>query len=200
VTGTSALDALVEHEIAGLTNCPCGCARCRPGFARLEAAAPRQTRGGTGGRALPAWRGWTRPVSLAEIQQARLKARRTGEIPGWLRPFIATGKPTIYRITRDGIDRRRPMTIGMTERRKSIARRIGEHFRGTAKADPKVHEKLERLDPAKVLVQAGRLAGHDMSVSLAHVYEGWLQDRERPLVKDHSKRTFDEHGGIVGLG
>lgn len=184
------LDALVEHETARVTGCPCGCAKCS--FEDVEAAAPRQTRRGTGGRALPAWRGWTGPVSLAQIQKGRADARRTGQIPAWLRPFIATGKPTIYRVTRAGIDRVRPMTIGMTHGSKSIATRIGQHFRGSKAADPNVHARLTRMTPDRVFVQAGVLAPRDMSVSLAHVYEGWLQNRERPLVKDHTKTTFDE--------
>ena len=189
----SGLDSLVEHEIARVTNCSCGCAKCTPGFGGLEAAARRQTRRGAGKDVLPAWQGWTPAISLTKLRQERLKARRTGKVPDWLRPFIATGRPTIYRITRAGIDRDRPLTIGMTERRKSIATRIGQHARGTKAADPKVSKRLKKMKPGQVFIQAGRLGGgRGMTVSLAHVYEGWLQHRERPLVKDHSKRTFDE--------
>lgn len=46
------------------------------------------------------------------------------------------------------------------------------------------------LGDCQILVQAARLGGV-LTVANAHVYEGWLAARERPLIYDSSKRTFD---------
>ncbi|MBX9881023.1 MAG: hypothetical protein K2X73_03530 [Sphingomonas sp.] len=151
-----------------------------------EAARParRQTRGGR--LTLDHFQGWTAPVSLAALRQAR-----GGPIPAALRPFFATGRPNLYRLTRAGIDRARPLTIGMTRTQKPIFQRIHEH-KYTAQGDPRVRAALARIPEGAILVQAGILRGPDLSVSLAHVYEGLLQARERPQLKDPSTTTFED--------
>lgn len=151
-----------------------------------EAARParRQTRGGR--LTLDHFQGWTAPVSLAALRQAR-----GGPIPAALRPFFATGRPNLYRLTRAGIDRARPLTIGMTRTQKPIFQRIHEH-KYTAQGDPRVQAALARIPEGAILVQAGILRGPDLSVSLAHVYEGLLQARERPQLKDPSTTTFED--------
>jgi hypothetical protein len=180
---------IIAAEIAWLgSGGGCGCATCRR---RDEAAAARRaTRAGTGGRALPGWRGWTPPVALRDIAAARAAARRGAPVPPRLRPFLATGRPQVYRITRAGIDRARPLTIGMTDRR-AVADRLADHYRRPHRADPQVHRALRNLQPGQILVQVGRLAGRNMTVRRAHGYEIWLQDRERPLILNPDTRTFE---------
>jgi hypothetical protein len=191
------LDALIAHEIARRTRagCGCGCARCRGRLAFEAAPARRATRSSAGGRALPAWDGWSPPVSLREILAARDAGRAGQPVAPELRPFLASGRPQVYRISRAGIDRDRPLSIGMVERRRSVAERIWDHFRRPSRADPAVHAALRNLQPGQILVQVGRLGGA-MNVRRAHGYEIWLQDRERPLVFDPNSRTFDEAAGL----
>lgn len=154
-------------------------------------SAPRATRAGTGGRVLPAWRGWTPSVTLREIQDAQAAARAGRVVPARLRPFLATGTSQIYRITRRGIDQARPLTIGMTERRKSIAQRTAQHHGDRAGGDPAVLARLRQVPADRVLVQAGRLDDPNMTIRRAHLYEIWLQDRERPLIHNQDTRTFE---------
>ncbi|RRI06430.1 hypothetical protein EH240_03935 [Mesorhizobium tamadayense] len=220
------LDALVEEAAQAVGHPrPCGCARCRqrqpfravevrsrhfPGCgcgtcssgasfdeAAMRQARPagRQTSARAAGRQLPGWRGWTRPVSLAAIDAARAAARRGEPVDSLVRPFLATG-PQVYRITRAGIDRDRPLSIGMTKANSSIAQRIIEHYRQPSRADPKVNVAIRNLQPGQVLVQAARLTRQGIHPRRARNYEGWLQDRERPLLYDPNSTTFDETGLI----
>jgi hypothetical protein len=183
------LDRVIDREIARLVGHGtgrCGCAACR-----AEAVpARRATRAGTGGRAMPAWGGWTMPATLAQIRQAQQDARAGRAVPLRLRPFVSTGEPHIYRITRAGIDRERPLTIGMTHQNRSIAQRVGEHI-GSARGDPKVRVALTKLGPGQILVQAARLRGHP-DVRQTHGYEIWLQGRERPRLYEPDTRTFEQ--------
>jgi hypothetical protein len=192
------LDALAIEEAAAIAHvAPCGCARCRRPHSFDEAARrrPRPGRSQTSARArgsqLPGWWGWTPAVSLRQIDQARAAAGRGQSIPAALRPFLAPG-PQIYRISRAGIDRDRPLNIGMTKGTNSIAQRIVEHFRQPSRADPRVYSAIHNLQPGQVLVQAARLTRQGMHPRRARTYEGWLQDRERPLLYDRNSTTFDE--------
>jgi hypothetical protein len=175
----------------------CGCARCRAGAASSgETARParRRTSAPAAGTRLPGWRGWTPPASLLRIGQARAAARAGRPVPPALAPFLAPG-PQVYRLTRIGMDRGRPLSIGMTESRGSIAQRISEHYSQPSRADPGVHRAIRNLQPGQILVQAARLDRMGMNPRRARDYEGWLQDRERPLLYDPDSTTFDEAGG-----
>lgn len=178
----------------------CGCGGCADAASFDETAArrtPRPARGQTSARArgsqLPGWRGWTAPVSLAAIDAARTAASRGGSVDAALWPFLAPG-PQVYRITRAGIDRNRPLSIGMTKGNNSIAQRLTEHYRQPSRADPRVNAAIRNLQPGQILVQAARLTRQAMHPRRARNYEGWLQDRERPLLYDPNSTTFDETG------
>jgi hypothetical protein len=187
----NALEAIVAHEIARGTgsSCGCGCARC--GGYSLEAAAP--ARGGTrstGGRgAMPRWGGWSRPVTLTQLREWQKTGGKGA--PAALRRMLRTGQPQVYRITRAGLDRARPLNIGMVERRKSVADRLDQHSGRTSKGQKQVLKALSKVNPDDVLVQVAQLRGRP-SVSLAHVYEGWVQDQERPRIYSRDTRFFDE--------
>lgn len=154
--------------------------------------APRATRSGAGAKVLTAWAGWTPAVTLAELDAARVAARRNQPVSARLRPFLARGTPQIYRITRRGIDKARPLTIGMTELNKSIVQRVAQHHGDTKGGDPNVIRRLANISPERVLIQAARLIDPRMTIRRAHGYEIWLQDRERPLIHNQDTRTFDE--------
>jgi hypothetical protein len=191
--GFRAVEVRRRHFPSG--GCGCGCG----GDASFDEAtvrrAPRPARRQTSVRArgsqLPGWRGWTPPVSLAAIDAARTAASRSGQVDALLRPFLAPG-PQVYRITRAGIDRNRPLSIGMTKGTNSIAQRIIEHYRQPSRADPRVNAAIRNLQPGQILVQAARLTRQAMHPRRARNYEGWLQDRERPLLYDPNSTTFDE--------
>ena len=197
---TDILDRLIAQEIVRFESAKgagrCSCARCLAGPLNWAEAprprpAPGATRSGTGGSALPRWRGWTGTVTLGELNQAWTdRIRRRTPIPRTLAPFFRTGTPNLYRITRAGIDRNRPLTIGMTERNKSIRQRVHEHH-GTQAGDPNVKAKLASFDERRILVQAGLLSGRP-DIRQAHGYEIWLQGRERPLIYQPDTRPFDE--------
>lgn len=203
---TALLDRIVTREIARAqrtgwgSRCGgrygCGCARCSGGrrAAADEAAAARgATRAGTGGSALPLWRGWTPPVPLSLLIDPG-GHRIASDWPTELAPFFRTGRPAIYRITRAGIDRARPLYIGMVELNVPVAERVRRHFR-TSRGDPRVRQAIQNLQPGQILVQAAQLGGV-FTVANAHVYEGWLAARERPLIYNSSKRTFDEASDV----
>jgi hypothetical protein len=191
-----ALDRLIERELTRLGGpAGCGCATCR--MAQWVDEAPphrparRATRTGTGGSAMPRWRGWTSAASLAELKRAWAD-RTVTPIAAELRPFFRTGLPNLYRLTRRGIDRERPLTIGMTQGGKSILQRVREHQGDIAGGDPKVKARIQGLPDDRILVQAGRLAGAP-DIRDAHAYEIWLQVREHPQLYEPDTRTFDEH-------
>ena len=181
----------------GSTDCPCGCAACRADALdeapQRPRAARRQTSARAAGPQLPGWGGWSKPVSLKQIEQARAAHRRGEKVAPELLPFVKDG-PQVYRITRAGIDRDRPLSIGMTKGNHSIGDRVHEHFAQPSRADKKVHDSIKNLQPGQILVQAGDLTRQGMHARRARNYEGWLQDRERPLLYDPNSTTFDEAG------
>jgi len=185
------LDRFAAEEatrLGAFGNSSCGCAACR-----YEATPARSaTRSGTGGNAMSAWQGWTTAVTLAQIQQAQKDARAGKPVPLNLRPFLSIGEPHVYRITRAGIDRDQPLTIGMTQDTRSIAQRVGEHY-GSSRGDQQVRKAIANLSPGQILVQAGQLRGHP-DIRQTHGYEIWLQGRERPRIYEPDTRTFDEQG------
>lgn len=175
--------------------CGCGCggtyssAETTP--RRSARPARRQTSLRSRGSQLPGWGGWTPAVSLRDIDAARTAAQRGQPVAANLRPFLTPG-PQVYRISRAGIDRDRPLNIGMTKGQNSIAQRMTEHFRQPSRGDPNVHAAIRNLQPGQILVQAAILSRSDMHPRRARTYEGWLQDRERPLLYDPNSTTFDE--------
>jgi len=173
--------------------CGCGCTACSG--ADEAAPARRQTSPRARGAQLPAWRGWSPPVSLRDIDAAR--AAPAARVPAHLRPFLSAG-PQVYRISRAGIDRDRPLAIGMTKSSNSIADRLREHYRQPSRGDPRVHVALRNLPAGAILVQAAKLLRGGMHPRRARNYEGWLQDRERPLLYDPDSTTFDEAGAARG--
>jgi hypothetical protein len=175
-------------------HCTCSCRRCR-GAPLDETARParRQTSPGARGPQLPGWRGWTPAVSLRQINQAQAAQRSGRPVPPALAPFLAQG-PQVYRLSRAGIDRDRPLNIGMTKSNKTIAQRIREHHSQASRGDPPVHQAIRNLQPGQILVQAARLTRQNMHPRRARNYEGWLQDRERPLLYNPNSTTFDEAG------
>lgn len=112
-------------------------------------------------------------------------------MPPELAPFFVRGNQ-VYRITRAGIDRDRPLSIGMTKSRNSIADRVIQHHSSATKGDRPVHLAIRNLQPGQILVQAAQLARRDMHPRRTRLYEGWLQDRERPLLYNRDSTTFDE--------
>ncbi|MGM4915043.1 hypothetical protein [Rhizobium sp. 768_B6_N1_8] len=132
-------------------------------------------------------------MSLRAVLDARSAAQRGLPVAAALRPFLAPG-PQVYRISRAGIDRDRPLNIGMTKNVKSIAERMIEHYRQPSNGDPNVHAAIRNLQPGQILVQAAILSRAGIHPRRVRTYEGWLQDRERPLLYDPNSTTFDEAG------
>lgn len=188
------LDQLVASLAAPRTHdagAACSCAACAFDEAarrRAPRAARRQTRAGTGGQVLPRFQGWTPPVSLAQIAAARVASRRGQAIPAHIRPFLAHG-PQVYRITRAGIDRGRPLSIGLALPSSTIDRRVREHRNQPSRADPPVHRAIRNLPDGQILVQAARIGR--MHTRQAKLYENWLQVRERPLLYQAGTTTFE---------
>ena len=185
-----------DHQrVARTSGCGCGCGGSEGDdeSATRRAARParRQTSARARGAQLPGWQGWSRPVTLRAITGARAAARQGQPVPLELRPFLSPG-PQVYRISRAGIDRSRPLSIGMTKANNSIAQRLTEHYRQPSRADARVHAAIRNLHSGQILVQAARLTRQGMHPRRARLYEGWLQDRERPLLYDPNSTTFDE--------
>lgn len=172
------------------SGCGCGGTDSFDEATRRRPARPArsQTSPRAGGNQLPLWRGWTPPVTLRAIIEARA---RGGVMPPDLAPFFVPGNQ-VYRITRAGIDRDRPLSIGMTKNRNSIADRVLQHRRSGTNGDRPVHLAIRNLQPGQILVQAARLWRRDMHPRRTRLYEGWLQDRERPLLYNRDSTTFDE--------
>ncbi|WP_027061454.1 hypothetical protein [Mesorhizobium loti] len=191
--GFRAVEVRRRHFPRGGCGCGCGgdAAFDEAAVRRAPRPARRQTSARARGTQLPGWRGWTPPVSLAAIDAARAAAGRGQAVDPLLRPFLVPGSQ-VYRITRAGIDRNRPLSIGMTKANNSIAQRIAEHHHQPSRADPKVYAAIHNLQPGQILVQAARLTRQGMHPRRARNYEGWLQDRERPLLYDPNSTTFDE--------
>jgi hypothetical protein len=100
-----------------------------------------------------------------------------------LRPFFRPG-PNLYRITLPTVANPRYLSIGMTgSPRQTIARRVGQHYGGSparrrSQGELNLHQLMRSADPSRILVQAGNLPGN-MPTRTAHMYEIWLQRRER---------------------
>ncbi|HEY0413254.1 MAG TPA: hypothetical protein VGD66_08930 [Allosphingosinicella sp.] len=140
----------------------CGCAQCR----RAAAAPPA------------GWTGWSRPVSLARIAAMRAAARHGWPLPAAARPLFAVG-PQLYRISRAGIDRDRPLSIGRTCADSSIAARIACLYRRPGPGDAPVHRAIRNLPSGRIFVQT---AGRGLPRGRVERYRIWLQASERPLL------------------
>jgi hypothetical protein len=152
------------------------------------------------------WRGWTRPVTLQQLIAARaryggrpLTAAQLRRVPAALRPFLRPGV-NIYRMSIPQQGRALPyLSIGMTQGQgQTIAGRVREHYQVPSAGEPHLHQVMNPqgrgpVDPSRVLVQAGGIPA-GMAPRLAHLYEIWLQHRER--VSDWNQirdtRTFEE--------
>jgi len=173
-----------------------------PAGARIP--APRQTPPEPAGSPFGAWSGWSRdPVTLAELMAARTQLARTRgsaarrrAVPPALRPFFRPG-PKLYRITLPTATNPRYLSIGMTASpRQTIAGRVSKHYnnpdRRRSSGERNLHQLMRSADPSRILVQAGNLPDN-MPVRTAHMYEIWLQRRER--VSDwrdiRDTRTFE---------
>lgn len=190
---------------AGRSSCGCGCGgRCGCGGGSSEAAPARRRRPAAGAtRARPAavpelraWQGWSRPVTLAEIRQAQADRRAGRPVSDpVLRQMLATGGQ-VYRVTRAGVDRGRPLTIGMTRRTGSIAGRVVQHHASNpatgGSGDRQVYQAIHNLPPGQVYVQAGRINVRDRHNRRIKFFENWLQLRERPLIYNPDSTSFDE--------
>ncbi|MEA3066368.1 MAG: hypothetical protein QOJ27_2829, partial [Sphingomonadales bacterium] len=82
------------------------------------------------------------------------------------------------RISRAGIDRSRPLSIGRTRAYGSIAARIAGLYRRPGLGDGPVHHAIRNLPFGRILVQA---AGGDLPRGRVDRYRIWLQASERPL-------------------
>jgi hypothetical protein len=190
------LDAIVAHEIARRTHAGCGCAceRCgrRRGGGALRLAQTRHAATGFSSQQVsPVWGGWSPAVTLGDINRAQRAATAGQTVDAALRPFLAKGHPQIYRISRAGIDRDRPLSIGITGAGRSVGRRLWEHFRQPSRGDKTVHAAIRNLLPSQILVQVGRLSG-TLSSRRAHTYNIGLQNRERPLVSDPANTALND--------
>lgn len=174
MSATERLDSLamtVARSLAPAAPSPgCGCAKCRAESAGKSARSP-------------GWGGWTRPVSLGRIDEARAATRRGAQVAPALRAFLSPG-PRLFRISRGGIDRDRPLGIGVTKGRASIGQCVADHYRRPGSGAAFLHRAIRNLPTGQILVQAARLGGDDMNSRRARQYQRWLQHRERPLLAD----------------
>jgi hypothetical protein len=162
-------------------SCGGGCPSCRGGHRRFEAGrvraplrpATRQTpaqRGGIAG----AWGGWTDPVTLQELLAAPASLRGTPRLAPFFRPGV-----NLYRLTVPQSGGGRYLSIGMTRGAgQTIAGRMRQHHSQPSNADPNVRRRMRGVSPSRILVQAGGIPPN-MAPRTAHLYEIWLQRRER---------------------
>jgi hypothetical protein len=155
----------------------CGCAKCRAAPAPGKKDRPR------------GWGGWTPPVSLSRIDRARTALGVGRRIAPALRPFLSPG-PRLFRISRGGIDRDRPLGIGVTKGRASIGQCVADHYRRPGGGAAFLHRAIRNLPAGQILVQAARSGGDDMNSRRARHYQDWLQHRERPLLADPAGPTI----------
>lgn len=150
----------------------------------------------------PAARGATARIGQQSARGARpaTRTRRRGRgqmPPQALAPFLRPGS-NLYRITLPALGNPTYLSIGMTSSpRQTIARRIGQHYarrrdQRRSAGERALHRLLRAANPSQVLVQAGRLPAN-MPARLAHLYEIWLQHRERVSDWDtiRDTRTFE---------
>ncbi len=125
------------------------------------------------------WNGWSQSVGLADLL-ARMAP-----------PIFLTPGVNIYRITYPSVSR---PSIGMTVS-QSIFKRIRQHASGNRAADPKIFNVIRNdLGSNNIRVQAAQFRGNRPGGRLGHMYEIWLQWRERdrfwPQIQ-HT-RTFED--------
>jgi hypothetical protein len=159
----------------------CGCANCSCGDNFDEAETPPNAVGPQ----LPLWRGWSAPAKLKDVVDAWEKNQR----PPHLARFFVGGNQ-VYRISQMG--KGRAITIGMTKANNTIAQRVYEHTKDRNRGDQRVYRALKRRPLDQILVQAAILHPQDMHPRRTRLYEGWLQDRERPTLYQRNSTTFDE--------
>ncbi len=158
----------------------CGCAECGCGDELDEVETPPSAVGPQ----LPLWQGWSTPKSLQRVVEAWTTKRTAG-----LEEFFVPGNQ-VYRISEVG--KPRPISIGMTKGWKTIAQRVFEHATDPKKGDPRVYRAIKRRPMEQLRVQAANLKRVDMHPRRTRLYEGWLQDRERPTLYNRNSTTFDE--------
>lgn len=159
----------------------CGCSDCACGDELDEA----ETLPNAVGPQLPLWRGWSPAAKLKDV----VDAWRTKQRPPQLARFFVPGNQ-VYRISQVG--KSRAISIGMTKGYKTIAQRIYEHARDPKRGDRRVFSAIKRRPMDQLLVQAALLHPNDMHPRRTRLYEGWLQDLERPTLYQRNSTTFDE--------
>jgi hypothetical protein len=155
----------------------CGCAACR----RRRARHPAGDRNGSDGDARGTRPRWSPPVSLREILRARARAAGGEEVPPRLRPFLAPGRPRLFRVARTGIDLGRPLVVLATWRRP-VVDRLQAHRRRPGRPDPRLHAALRHLGPHQIMVQYGPALGRGLSRCQLRGRLARTEQHERPLV------------------
>lgn len=157
---TQILDHLAMHEAVRLTRRPC------PYCSGEDEAIAS---GGTGAQPASSpfglWQGWTAAVGLSDLLAGRSPAR-----------FQRRGV-NLYRISFPGGGRR--VAIGMTVS-NSIAIRVNQHAR-TQRGERRIRQLIDQIPQQSwntIRVQAGMLS-RSVSPRIGHMYEIWLQQRER---------------------
>jgi hypothetical protein len=159
----------------------CGCTNCACGDELDEIETPPNAVGPQ----LPLWRGWSPAARLADI----VTAWETKQVPPGLARFFVRGNQ-VYRISRAGSAQ--ALSIGMTKGQKTIAQRVYEHAKQRKRGDWRVFDAIQKLPLDQWRVQAAILDPQDMHPRRTRLYEGWLQDRERPMLYQRNSTTFDE--------
>ena len=175
-------------------------ARMRPAPRPAPRQTPAQRRDGPVGR----WRGWSPSVNLQDLLDARARIgprpptpAQVRALPARLRPFFRRGV-NIYRLTMPGRSPSGYLSIGMTQGRdQTIVERVREHYQVPSRGEPHLYRQMHPggrdIPPSQITVQAGGIPA-GMPPRVAHLYEIWLQQRERvsdwDLIRD--TRTFEE--------
>jgi hypothetical protein len=157
---TQQLDHLAMHEAARLTRRPCPYCSGED-----EATASGATGAQPAGSPFGLWQGWSPAVGLADLLAGRSPT-----------PFQRRGV-NLYRISFPGAGRR--VSIGMTVS-NSIATRVNQHAR-TQRGERRIRQLIDQVPQQSwntIRVQAGMLRGR-VSPRIGHMYEIWLQQRER---------------------
>jgi hypothetical protein len=158
--------------------------------------APDQTPPQAGGP-FGDFKGWGDPVPLQTLLTDRRTRAGRDLDPDVVRQFFRPGA-NLYRITVNTPSgpQTQYLNIGMTG--KNIATRVREHYAGTGDlslGERKLHDIMHApgVDPSMISVQAANLPS-GIPPRLAHMFEIWLQHRER--VSDwqdiQDTRTFEE--------
>jgi len=174
---TQQLDHLAMHEAVRIAGGPCP--YCRRGEDEEATPASGATQAQPGGSPFGLWQGWSASVGLADLLAGRSPAH-----------FQRRGV-NLYRISFPGAARR--VAIGMTVS-NSIATRLNQHAR-TARGERRIRRLIDQIPQPRwntIRVQAGMLRQR-VSPRIGHMYEIWLQQRERvfdwPIIRN--TRTFE---------